>query len=52
MIISEIIWKEPNFSGNKEYFVTNIRAQGQRAATEKAVEDLAKKVVDRVVEDW
>ena len=48
----EIIWKEPNFSGNKEYFVTQVRAQGQRAATEKAIEDIAKKVVDRVVEDW
>ena len=48
----EIIWKEPNFSGNKEYFVTQVRSQGQRAATEKAIEDVAKKVVDRVAEDW
>lgn len=48
----EIIWKEPNFSGNKEYFVTNVRVQGQKAAAEKAIEDIAKKVVDRVVEDW
>jgi len=51
-VTGEIIWKELNFSGNKEYFVTNIRAQGQRAATEKAIEDIARKVVDRVVEDW
>ena len=48
----EIIWKENNFSGNKEYFVTQIRSQGQKAATESAIEDIARKVVDRVVEDW
>ena len=48
----EVIWREPNFSGNKEYFVTQIRSQGQRAATEKAIEDIAEKVVDRVTEDW
>lgn len=48
----EIIWKEENFSGNKEYFVTQIRAQGQKSATENAIDDIARKVVDRVVEDW
>ncbi len=48
----EVLWAEPNFSGNKEYFVTQVRPMGQRAATEQAVEDVAKKVVDRVVEDW
>lgn len=48
----EVIWKEENFSGNNEYFVTQIRSQGQKAATEKAIEDVARKVVDRVVEDW
>lgn len=48
----EIIWKEDSFSGNKEYFVTQVRSQGQKAATEGAIEDIARKVVDRVVEDW
>lgn len=48
----DIIWHEPNFSGNDEYFVTQVRSQGQRAAAEQAVEDVAKKLVDRVVEDW
>jgi hypothetical protein len=48
----EIIWTEPNFSGNREYFVTEIRSMGQKSATTEAVEDLARKVVDRVAEDW
>lgn len=48
----EVIWTEPNFSGNEEYFVTEVRAQGQRAATIEAIKDLAEKVVDRVTEDW
>lgn len=48
----EVIWREPNFSGNKEYFVTQVRSQGQRVATDQAIEDVARKVVDRVVEDW
>ncbi len=48
----EIIWAEPNFSGNDEYFVTEVRPMGQRSSTTKAIEDLAKKVVDRVTEDW
>lgn len=48
----EVIWREPSFSGNKEYFVTQIRPMGQKAATEEAIKDLARKIVDRVVEDW
>ena len=48
----EVIWTEPNFSGNEEYFVTQIRPMGQRDATEKAVENLAMRIVDRVTEDW
>ncbi len=48
----EIIWNEPNFSGNDEYFVTEVRSMGQRSATTKAITDLAKKVVDRITEDW
>ncbi len=48
----EVIWTEPNFSGNDEYFVTEVRSMGQRSSTTKAIEDLAERVVDRVAEDW
>lgn len=48
----EVLWAEPNFSGNDEYFVTEVRSMGQRSATTKAIDDLAKKVVDRITEDW
>ncbi len=48
----EVIWEEPNFSGNDEYFVTEVRSMGQKFATTDAIQDLASKVVDRVAEDW
>ena len=48
----EIIWEEPNFSGNTEYYVTDIKQIGEQTAVERAVTNLAKNVVDRIVEDW
>ena len=48
----EVIWEEPNFSGDAEYFVTDIRSLGETEATERAIERLARNVVDRIVEDW
>lgn len=49
---NETIWEEPDFSGDDEYYVTEIKQQGEQAAAEQAVGKLAKNIVDRVVEDW
>lgn len=49
---SEVLWHEPNFSGDNEYFVSDVRTVSQEEAAEKAVEKLAVNVVDRIVEDW
>lgn len=49
---NEIIWVEPSFSGDTEYFVTGPKAISERQAAEKAIEDLARNIVDRIVEDW
>jgi hypothetical protein len=49
---NEIIWNEPNFSGDAEYYVTNIKELGEQAASLKAIDKLAKNLVDRIVEDW
>ena len=45
----EILWTEPNLSGNSEYYVG---ATTERAAADAAIEDLAKNIVNRIVEDW
>lgn len=48
----EILWKEPNFSGDTSYFVTGPRAISRTKATDQVIERLARNVVDRIVEDW
>ena len=48
----QIIWEEPNFSGDAEYFVSGVRTIAREEAAQQAVERLARNVVDRVVEDW
>ena len=48
----QIIWEEPNFSGDAEYFVSGVRSIAREEAAQQAVERLARNVVDRVVEDW
>jgi len=48
----EVIWLEPNFSGDSDYFLTGPRAISERQAAENALRDLARKIVDRIVEDW
>lgn len=48
----EIIWEEKNFTGDTEYFIEGASAMSERAAADQAIEDIAKKIVDRIVEDW
>lgn len=48
----EVIWAEPNFSGDSEYFVSNVRSINREDAAVKAIDRLAVNVVDRIVEDW
>ena len=47
-----VIWEEPNFSGDSEYFVSSVRSVAREEAAQRAVDRLARNVVDRVVEDW
>lgn len=48
----ETLWEEPNFSGDTEYFVTDVTSLGEQRAALQVVDRLAKNVVDRIVEDW
>ena len=46
------IWEEPNFSGDSEYFVTGVKSVPREEAAQRAVDRLARNIVDRIVEDW
>lgn len=48
----QILWEEPNFSGDTSYFTVGQRAISRGEAVDKAIEKLARNVVDRIVEDW
>ncbi len=46
------LWEEANFSGDQEYFVSQIHDQSRDFAVDQAIDRLARNVVDRIVEDW
>ncbi len=46
------LWIEPNLSGDIEFFLEGSRAMGQRRAVEDAIKEIARNIVDRIVEDW
>ena len=48
----QVLWSEPSFSGEASYFLTGPTATSEAGAVESAVEDLAKRIVERTVEDW
>lgn len=48
----KIILEEKEFSGDAEYFVSEVRSLGREEASKRAAERLARNVVDRIVEDW
>lgn len=48
----ELLWEEPNFSGDASYFVLGPRTVSRGEAAQKAVDRLARNAVDRIVEDW
>lgn len=48
----EVIIEEQNFTGDAEYFIEGANAVSERQAADSAIEDLAKNIVDRIVEDW
>lgn len=46
------LWREPNFVGDATYFVSGTNAKSESATVQAAVDDLATRVVERVVENW
>lgn len=49
---NDYAWVEPSFSGEGTYFVTGSQASTEEDALREAIDDLAKRIVERTVEDW
>lgn len=48
----EILWQEPDFTGESTYFVSGSLAKTEDEAIDDAIADLARRIVERTVEDW
>ncbi len=48
----KVLLKEPNFSGRTEFFTSRTPSNVRRSAANNAVTDLARSLVDRIVEEW
>ena len=46
------LWSEPNFSGDTTYFATGPLAKSESVALQDALTDLARRVVERTIENW
>ncbi len=49
---NKVLWKISNLTGKTTYFVTGNYSKTESEALREATEDLAQKVVERVVEFW
>jgi hypothetical protein len=45
-------WTEPAFAGEATYFLTGSQARSEEAAVNDAVLDLARRIVERTLENW
>ncbi|HTL70747.1 MAG TPA: LPS assembly lipoprotein LptE [Candidatus Eisenbacteria bacterium] len=48
----KVLWHEPNLTGDTSFFLSGPRAVSEDEAVTKAVEDLARRVVEKTVEIW
>ena len=49
---AEPIWEESHFTGDTTYFELGANAESETAALSRAIEDVAKRIVERTVENW
>lgn len=45
-------WEEPSFSGEATYFLTGAQAKSESEAVADAITDLARRIVERTIENW
>ena len=48
----ETSWTESGFVGEATYFTTGAQAKSEESAVDDAITDLARRIVERTVEDW
>lgn len=49
---NKVMWTERDLIGDTTYFVTGPLAKSEAQAMDEAIKDLARRIVDRVVEGW
>jgi len=47
-----LLWEEKNFTGDATYFVSGPQAKSEDTAITDAIKDIARRIVERVVEQW
>jgi len=47
-----LMWDEPNFTGDTTYFALGPNAESETQALDRAINDLARRIVERTVESW
>ncbi|MGE0268545.1 MAG: LPS assembly lipoprotein LptE [Candidatus Omnitrophota bacterium] len=48
----ELMWTEESFVGEATYFVSGPQSSSEESAVREAIEDLARRIVERTVEAW
>lgn len=49
---NKLVWEEKNFTGDTAYFTTGTLAKSEAQAISDAITDLARRIVERAVEEW
>ena len=47
-----LLWREARFTGDTTYFAIGPNAESEAGALDRAVTDLARRIVERTVENW
>lgn len=47
-----VLWEENGFTGIGDYFVSGASAKSESTAVTQAIQDLARRIVERTVEQW
>jgi hypothetical protein len=52
MTSGELLWSEPRFVGESTFFLSGPQATSEESAVRAALDDLARRIVERTVENW
>jgi hypothetical protein len=49
---NKILWQETSFAGSDYYYVSGSQAESEEASITAAINDLARRIVERTIEVW